>query len=192
MIINAELRSLFCQTLGLWLDTADESPYSFPSLVNLSLTSVAIFGETDRHPLFSPFVLPALQTLSLKKTPLRYPDSRQRLESIAGTLEHLTCGDLGNQDNLRRFLKRCGRLVAFNYFEETNLLPAPLDFGTPLRFFRLDYSSAEVEPASRAIRDIGAAERSGFINHKTVVFLSWASAEQTTTSQTRFVTVDIT
>ena len=167
---HVELHSLYCDDVGLWLDSPDETPFSLPSLVNLGLISVDIYQESDERHLFSPSVLPALRKLSLDMVLFDTAEYSPRVESIAGQLEHLAC-DLHSEMSLRDLLKACDRLVAFSYGGGSALTWDPLDFGTPLRFLRLDFSPERTDNVERSIQAIGAALQSGLISTDVVVVL---------------------
>ena len=169
---NAELHSLYCDDVGLWLDAPDETPFSLPSLVNLGLISVDIYQETDERHLFSPAVLPSLRKLSLDMVLFDTAEYSPRVESIAGQLEHLAC-DLHDERSLRALLKACDRLVAFSYGGGSAITSDPLDFGVPLRFFRLDYALGRTDNFKRSTRDIEAAQRAGLVGKDSVVNLAW-------------------
>ena len=168
-----ELHSLYCDDVGLWLDSSDETPYCLPSLVKLGLISVDIYKETDEQPLFSPAILPALRKLSLEMVLFDTAEYNPRLESIAGQLEHVAF-DLQSPTNLQTLLKRCDRLVAFSYGGGSQFSSESLGSRIPLRFLRLDYSLERTDSLARMSSDLSAAIGSGLIGTSTVVNLPWA------------------
>ena len=169
---NAELHSLYCDDVGLWLDAPDETPFSLPSLVNLGLISVDIYQETDERHIFSPAVLPSLRKLSLDMVLFDTAEYSPRVESIAGQLEHLAC-DLHDDRSLQALLKACDRLIAFSYGGGSAIPSDPLDFGVPLRFFRLDCAPGRTGSLDRSARDIVGAQRPGLLGKDSVVSLPW-------------------
>ena len=162
--------------MGLWLDSPDDTPYSLPSLRNLSLVSVDVYAETDEQPLFSPVVLPALAKLKLEMVLFNNAEYNPRLESIAGQLEYLDI-DIHSDTSRRAMLKVCDRLISFSYSGGSPLSSTALDFGTPVRFLQLAYYPERTDSLDRATLDLEAAYRSGLIDLETKINLPWGRLE---------------